>query len=104
MPCIARQNLIVHCTAFKIFIPIKEGELWLKHIDQTTYNGCVLDSRSILNGFLIDAFVEVVVISLGSLWFTNLDCLNEAFAFGECALRRREKPDSVNSEPPQCAA
>jgi hypothetical protein len=34
----------------------------------------------------------------------NLDCLNKAFALWECALRRREKPDSVNGEALQGAA
>jgi hypothetical protein len=31
-------------------------------------------------------------------WFVNFDCLNETFGFGECALRRRKKPDSVNGK------
>ncbi len=44
------------------------------------------------------------MVGLLLFWFVNLDCLNEAFAFGECALRRREKPDSANSEALQGAA
>jgi hypothetical protein len=37
------------------------------------------------------------MVGLLLFWFANLDCLEKAFAFWECALRRREKPDSVKA-------
>ncbi|MGA2876190.1 MAG: hypothetical protein ABSE82_11715 [Nitrososphaerales archaeon] len=52
-------NIIIHCTAFKVFIPIKEGELWLKHIDQVTYNGCVFLLSPTL-GFIGASFAVVL--------------------------------------------
>jgi len=47
---------------------------------------------------------SLFIVGLLLFWLVNLDCLNEAFAIWECALGRREKPDSVNGEAFQGAA